>query len=84
MSCHNEGGDSDSAIHNLCGRLIMLEEQVNTIKDNDLVHIQAGIDRVEEVVTKMSNRGTRPTWTVVIFITFLTSMCVGLIVGIIT
>lgn len=84
MSCHDEGRGDTEAIINLCGRMITLEGHIETIKNNDLVHIQNGINRVEQVVNRMANRGTRPTWAVVILILFLSSLSVSLITVLLT
>ena len=88
MSCHDKGRNDKQAIINLCGRFMVLEHEIKTIKENDLVHIQQGIDRVEGMVKKnwqkldwMANRGIRPTWLVSLIITGLFSLCTGLVVA---
>ena len=71
-----------SEIQELVERLIRLEERVNGMVTNELTHLKQAIDRVETVVTRMANRGTRPPWSVVALITFLTATSVGLLVRI--
>ena len=60
-------------------RMAKVEERVLSIQTNDLVHIREDGKEVRRLVERMANRGTRPTWSVVALITFLTSACVALV-----
>lgn len=61
-------------------RIKALEVSVEQLSENLNMHL---VDEKEEMkwIKERLNRGYRPPWSVVIIITFLTSLCVGLIVA---
>mgnify|MGYP001564864015 CR=1 FL=1 len=58
--------------------LTFVEKFINEIKQNDLPHIYKTLSEIKE---KMDNR--RPTYTTMWIITFLASLCTGLLVTIV-
>jgi len=58
-------------------RIASLETNMEQLLTNHLKHIEAEMQWIKERLSK----GYRPPWSVVVVITFLTSICVGLIVN---
>jgi len=75
-----EDKKSEGSIHDLSIKFAKLEERVTSFVENELLHLQKDVGEIKKTVSMMANRGVRPTWSVVIIITFFVSLSVGLIV----
>ena len=63
----------------LIQRVSIVETFVSELHDNHIPHIRDELKWIKERL----NRGYRPPWTLVTLISFLSSLCVGLLVAII-
>ena len=64
---------------NLVQRMSVVETFVSELRNNHIPHIRDELTWIKERL----NRGYRPPWTLVTLISFLSALCVGLLVAII-
>ena len=68
----------------LIQRVATLEAQVSSIRTNDLHRICCDLKDVKRILEdRLLNRGSRPPWNVVWLLTFMGSLCVGLLVALV-